>query len=41
MLDDLNLMQPKVLNPEEESVLAEANISQFKEMGTLLLGVKQ
>ncbi|MFB2897949.1 hypothetical protein ACE1CI_33970 [Aerosakkonemataceae cyanobacterium BLCC-F50] len=41
VLDDLNQMQPKVLNPEEESVLAEANFSQFKEMGTLLLSVKQ
>ncbi|MFB2891935.1 GIY-YIG nuclease family protein [Aerosakkonemataceae cyanobacterium BLCC-F50] len=31
VLDDLNLMQPKVLSSEEQSVLAEGNISRLTE----------
>ncbi|WP_236739205.1 hypothetical protein [[Phormidium ambiguum] IAM M-71] len=37
VLDDLNQMEPKVLSLEEKSVLAEANISQFKETETRLV----
>ncbi|MBE9229939.1 GIY-YIG nuclease family protein [Phormidium sp. LEGE 05292] len=39
VLDDLNQMQPKVFNPEEKNILAEANIYRQQQTETVLLGV--
>jgi hypothetical protein len=40
VINDLNQMQPKVLSPEEESLLAEGNTTLREETALLLLGSK-